>query len=217
MKRKMERKSLALLLLVLVACSQVADKNGWIKIDQVDELTGDFSFKEQWSYPEGVYRNSFGQLSCDGICPPGIEKMMDMEGRIFEDSLQAFYQLVDTTHRYHSIKSEAWAYEWSTSDFINVKEQDDGALTGQTEYNASTHSSLNFTIRGDSLTAWIELASIVDSPMRKFPLLKGIFKIEKKGLEEGVLKAKFDLTFDNTLEKGKKMYWKGLVYSRIEM
>ena len=33
---------------------------------QKGKLTGDFSFKDNWSYPEGVYWNEFGQLSCEG-------------------------------------------------------------------------------------------------------------------------------------------------------
>ena len=30
-------------------------------------VIGDFSFKDTWNYPEGVYLNQHGQLSCDGF------------------------------------------------------------------------------------------------------------------------------------------------------
>ena len=78
-------------------------KPGTVQITWVKELSGDFSFKDQWDYPEGVYINTFGQVSCDGFCPPETDAMTDENGRIFDDSLAAFYQLVDTTHLYHSI------------------------------------------------------------------------------------------------------------------
>ena len=64
-----------------------------IQITWADNLLGDFSFKENWEYLEGVYKNEFGQLSCDGFCPPETDQMKDKNGKIFEDSLAAFYQL----------------------------------------------------------------------------------------------------------------------------
>jgi hypothetical protein len=76
-----------------------------IAIQWTDHLDGDFSFKDNWSYPEGIYRNEFGQLSCDGLCPPEIYEMKDENGRIRDEQLTVFYQLVDTIHQYHSIRS----------------------------------------------------------------------------------------------------------------
>ena len=32
-----------------------------ITIEWVDNLSGDFSFTNNWSYPEGVYKNEYGQ------------------------------------------------------------------------------------------------------------------------------------------------------------
>ena len=61
-----------------------------ILIKWVENLAGDFSFIKKWSYPEGVYKNEYGQLSCDGLCPPEIDAMKDSTGRIYADSLRAF-------------------------------------------------------------------------------------------------------------------------------
>lgn len=77
--------------------TKITDKDAEIKIQWVDDLKGDFSFRTKWSYPEGIYKNKFGQLSCDGFCPEGTESLKDNEGRIYTDSLTKFYQLVDTT------------------------------------------------------------------------------------------------------------------------
>ena len=93
-----------------------------VQIQWVDDLVGDFSFQEVWSYPEGIFRNEFGQLVCDGICPPETENMKDEEGKILTDSLLSYYKLIDTTHLFHSIHSEANAYEWAGTNFIKAKE-----------------------------------------------------------------------------------------------
>ena len=87
-----------------------------IKIQWVDNLPGDFSFSKKWDYPEGIYKNEFGQLSCDGICQEEVYAMMDSAGKIYKDSLAAFYKIVDTAHQYHSIKADAWCYEYAGTD-----------------------------------------------------------------------------------------------------
>jgi hypothetical protein len=102
--------------------SRFTDKSEQIKIQWIDNLDGDFDFRTKWSYSEGIYRNEFGQLSCDGFCPEGTESMKDSEGKIHPDSLTRFYQLVDTTHQFYSISCEAWCYEWGGTDFITAKQ-----------------------------------------------------------------------------------------------
>ena len=47
-----------------------------VLINWVDQLSGDFSFTKIWSYPEGIYKNEYGQISCDGFCPPEIDTMI---------------------------------------------------------------------------------------------------------------------------------------------
>lgn len=85
-----------------------------------EHLSDDFSFIEQWDYTEGVYQNEFGQLTCDGLCPPETDGMKDEKGMILVDSLTAFYQLVDTMHQFHTIQSDAWCYEWAGTNFATA-------------------------------------------------------------------------------------------------
>lgn len=203
------------LLTILFFPNRSNQNRNWIAIDWVNEIGGDFSFKNQWSYPEGVYLNRFGQLSCDGDCPPEIDRMKDDKGRIYTDSLQAFYQKVDTTHIYHSIKSKASAYEYSGTKFIKFEKKPDNSIFGKTMFNVGTHSSLNIKIKNDSVTAWIEYNGTTDPRKYIFPLKEGQIKIEKLNFNKEIIKAKFNLEFVNTLNENEKMYWIGLIYSEI--
>lgn len=213
----MKLKSIVLILTCLILSSFTKkDETKWISIKWVDNIENDFSFKERWSYPEGVYKNKFGQLSCDGICPPEIDQMKNEEGKIYPDSLKAFYAIVDTTHLFHSIKSEAWTYEWAGTDFMTFKKQADNSMLGQSACNVSTHSSLNIEIKNDSFSAWIDYNSITDLGKQIFRMKEGLIRIDKQLFNKGIIKAEFDLKFVNTLDAEKEMYWKGLVYSNIE-
>ncbi len=207
--------------LIIFACllsiSFSTNKEIWININWVDNLEKDFSFRNKWSYPEGVYKNEFGQLTCDGgVYLQETDKMKDNNGKIYPDSLHAFYQIVDTTHLFHSIKSEASTYEWAGTDFINFKTQKDGTIIGQTACNASTHSSLNIKIKKNAVTAWIDYNSISRIEKYIFPMQKGQIIIDKQLFIQGIIKAEFDIVFENKLDFDKKMYWKGLIYSKIK-
>ena len=107
---------ISLLFLIGISCKTVEKESNSthkIKIEWTENLEGDFSFKEKWNYPEYVYKNRFGQLSCDGDCPIEIDRMKDESGKIYQDSLQAFYKVIDTTHIFHSLKSKNRMYEYS--------------------------------------------------------------------------------------------------------
>lgn len=185
-----------------------------IPIHWVTDLEGDFSFKEQWDYPEGVYHNSFGQLSCDGICPIEIESMKNSHGKIYEDSLPAFYQLVDTTHQFHSLSSETRQYEYFQCHLITFKELN-GEVIGQSENNISTHSRLHLQLQGDSCRAWVDFNSIRDLGEHIFPLAEGSISIDQTLFEKGIVKATFDFKFENTLDVDQALFWKGKMYSKI--
>jgi len=193
----------------------VSNETNWAEIEWTDQLEGNFDFKNEWSYPEGVYRNRFGQLSCDGICPSEIDRMKDDNGSIYPDSLKAFYAVIDTTHLFHSIKSEAWTYEWADTDFMTFQQQTDHTIIGQTAWNIATHSILNIKIKDHAVTAWIEYNSIRDLGVHTFPMKQGMIKIDPQFFAQGIIKAEFDMTFHNTLDATQKMYWKGLIYSRL--
>lgn len=207
-------------LLALSLISFISLKNqypkGQIQVKWVKNMKGDFSFTNNWSYPEGIYKNRFGQLDCDGICPPEIDRMKDNSGKILQDSLDTFYNLVDTVHRFHTISSEAWSYEWAGTNYIHFQKQEDNSIIGQTEFTVSSHSSLNIMYKNDSVTAWIIYKSIADTNEYVFPVKEGIIKIDREIFKDRLIKAEFDFKFTNTLDNDKEIFWKGLIYSPIK-
>ncbi len=190
--------------------------NKKIPVIWVDSFIGkDFSFKDEWSYPEEVFRNKYGQLSCDsGMCH-GTKTMKDANGRILKDSLEAFYKIVDTTHLKHTLKSTARVYEWLDSKFITFKRSNDNSITGESSCSAATHSSLNIQIKNDSILTWVDFKSIRNLGTHQFPLKKGYIKIDKKSFKGGIIKAEFDLTFFNTIDESSPISWRGLIHSKI--
>ena len=217
--KKMKRLIYFLLLILLTSCG-IANKKklnlGEIPLKWVENLAGDFSFKDNWDYPEGVFRNEFGQLSCDGICLPEIDKMKDENGKIYEDFLELFYQLVDTTHIFHSIKSDVWAYEWVGTNHIIAEKINKDTIICFTQNNAATHSSLNLIITKNMVKPTIILNSIIrKNGLKTYHCKSGQMLIDKKLWNKGILKATFDFEFYNN-EGFDKMYWKGNIYAKIE-
>lgn len=192
------------------------DKSGEIIIGWLDSLNGDFSFTKNWEYPEGVYKNEYGQLSCDGLCPSEIDRMKDENGKIYEDSLTAFYQQIDTTHQFHSIQSEAWAYEWAETNFVTTTRINADTAICFTQNNAATHSSLIMTITKDKCIPIVELNSIKVKGKKIYKCKGGQIQIDKNLWEKGVLKANFDFVFDHTENRNKLMYWKGKIYANVD-
>ena len=198
------------------------DKNekvisGKIEISWLDRLTEDFSFTEKWDYPEGVYKNEFGQLSCDGLCPTEIDRMKDEYGKIYKDSLKAFYQLVDTTHQFHSIQSDAWTYEWAGTNFVTAIRKNADTTIVYTHKNVATHSSLILIITKDKCIPTIELNSVVRSTGKKIYTCKsGRIEIDKNYWEKGILKTNFDFVFNHKENLNKPMYWKGKIFTSID-
>lgn len=205
----------------LISCGLTFDKkekvqSGEIEITWTDNLTGDFSFTENWEYAEGVYKNDFGQLSCDGLCPPEIDSMKDENGKIYKDSLTAFYKLVDTTHQFYSIQSNAWAYEWAGTNFVTVSRKNADTTICYTHKNAATHSSLILTILKDKCIPTIELNSVTSTGTKIYKCKGGQIEIDKSSWNNGILKAKFDFVFDHIEDPNKPMYWKGKIYAHID-
>lgn len=189
----------------------------WIPIHWVDNIAQDFSFKDNWSYPDGVFKNKFGQPSCDsGICH-GIKDMKDKNGRIIKDSLEAFYKIVDTTHIKHSLKSSVNMYEVFRANFINFNRSPNGTIVGKSLTNMATHSSLNIKIQNDSAKVWVDFNSIKNVEKLRFHLKEGSIMIDKSYFEKGIIKADFNFTFLNTLEEYKNLSWKGLIFSEINI
>ena len=210
------------LIVILFSCGSAIDKQenleyDQIKIDWMKNLSGSFSFKEIWDYPEGIYRNDFGQLSCDGLCPAETDKMKDDQGRIFKDSLPRFYQLVDTTHLFHSIKSHSNSYEWSGTNFLTAEKMGNDTIHCFTDNNASTHSSLDLIITKNKCIPAIKLSSITGTAKTAIYICKkGYIEIDKNLWNNGILKAKFDFTFDSKENLEKSIFWKGKIYTPIK-
>jgi len=196
--------------------SGINDKESQIKILWVDNLKGDFNFKTSWNYPEGVYRNKFGQLDCDGFCPDGIDSMKNSKGKIRPRFLTSFYQLIDTTHQFHSIVCKAWCYEWAGTEFITAKQTNKNQTICTTQTNAGTHCSLIFAIIKDTCIPRIELTSISAPGLKTYYCKGGFIKIEKDSWIKGILKAEFNFDFKNTDEPAIKMFWKGRIYKTID-
>ena len=215
----MKRLTYFLLFILLTSCGMTSKKelnSDEVPIIWVSNLNGDFSFKDNWSYPEGVYRNEFGQLSCDGFCSPEIDKMKDENGKIYADSLASFYKLVDTTHIFHSIKSDAWTYEWAGTNYLIAERKNKDTVVCYTENNVSTHSSLNLIIDKNTVKPTIVLNSIIDENGAKtYSCKNGQIEIDKTLWDKGILKATFDFNFYHD-EDIVKMYWKGNIYAQIE-
>jgi hypothetical protein len=150
-------------ILLFSACaiksSHHKNKKG-VKIKWVENMVGNFSFKKNWSYPEGVYKNEFNQLSCDGLCPPEIDRMKNNTGKIIKDSLTSFYKFIDTSHRPHTFKSTAWCYEWAGTNYIEVTRNYKDTVTCYSHVNAATHCRLVLKITDARCYVSIELKSI---------------------------------------------------------
>ncbi len=219
---KQQRNKMKLLLYFLlivgaIACDSTNKlKPGQIPITWQDSIAGDFSFKEQWDYAERVYKNEFGQLSCDGLCPSEIDNMKDENGKIYNDSLQAFYKLIDTTHQSHSIQSDATTYEWTGTDFITIEKHGNDSIVCYTQTNSATHSSLNLIISKNIVTPSISFTSIATTGTETYLCNGGQIAIDQNLWHKGIMKATFNITFNHKKKSNKPMYWKGKIYAKIE-
>lgn len=199
-------------LFFFMSCTQ---EGTGIKIQWEENLQGDFSFSKQWSYAEGIWHNRFGQLVCNALCDDAISNMLDDEGRILEDSVSRYYSLVDTTHFYHTIVSDANCYEWAGTDYAHAYKNGD-TVRCYTECNVATHSSLHLQfVKGECIPR-INLNSITPSGEQDFNYKSGFIKVDKPLWLKGILKAEFDFVFDNPQDPKNLLWWKGRIYTTIK-
>jgi hypothetical protein len=190
-----------------------------ITIKWVDEVPGDFSFTKNWSYPLGVEKKSDGKAGCadGGFCPQRCYGMLDSNGIVRKDSTEIFYQLLDTTHQFHSIQCEAWCYEWDGTDFMELFCKGNDSVFGFTTTGIATHCSLQLSIVKDICTATVDLNSITPDGSAIFYCTTGSVTIDKRLWRKGIMKAEFSFNFENRDEPQKPVYWKGKIYSKIRM
>lgn len=187
-----------------------------VKIIWIDSLTGDFSFKNEWKYSENIFKNDKGQLICDGNCPSRIENMREKSNEIPQDSLDIYYQLIDTTHYFKSLQVEAWCYEFFESSYMNCFKNESGFINCSSANTISTHCSLRLAISGDICRPLVQLNSTKQSIGTKiFKCTKGYIKIDSNYYSKGILKAEFNFSFYNSIDPLKPINWKGKIYSVI--
>jgi hypothetical protein len=194
--------------LTLFACHHKQEVDGELTIEWQEQLKGDYAFAKAWDYPEGVYKNSYGQVSCDGFCPPETDAMKDSTGRIYKDSLSAFYALVDTTHRFHSLQGEAQCDEYAGADYMIAQRKHDTVVC-YSLCNAATHCSLHLRIIGDHCRAEVKLLSIAGGNTRTYRCKSGFIRIDRGAWKQDTLKAEFDMAFEKDSLSGKPVSWKG--------
>ena len=202
---------IALLLSVLPLFGQGKE----IDIHWSDSIDGDFSFTNKWSYAETIYRNDFGQLVCDGNCDEDTYRMRDENGRIYSDSIESYYTLVDTTHYYHTHSGEAECYEWIGTDFAHAIRKEN-VVTCHTECNVAAHSGLELNITENKCLARIILNSIADRDIERFNCKDGYIIIDKLLWDKGILKAKFHFDFTDPEYPNKSIWWKGNIQTTID-
>ncbi len=186
-----------------------------IKINWVTNLKGNFSFRNKWTYPEGIDKNQFGQLSCDGFCETDVESMKDSNGRIYKDSLKAYYKIVDTSHQHFTMSCSAWCYEFGEANFINAIRTSANTVSCNTLMNASTHCSLQLKIVDGVCYAMIDLKSVFKGGDARYYCNKGYINIDKGYWDKGIMKASFDFNFEHLKDPKSPIYWKGKIYTAI--
>ena len=196
---------------------------GWATYLRGRGTADNFSFAKKWDYPLGVVRMSNGKPGCadGGFCPERCQNMLGKNGRIPRDSVTVFYSLLDTTHIHHSIQSTAWCYEWAGTDFVRafrVKSATGGSDTVRCEsaMNEATHCSLRLDFVLPYCYASIILNSITPGGTKQFFGEGGTIKLDKSRWKRGIIKARFDLTFTNTTEPSRPMFWRGKILIPVE-
>ncbi|GHT28310.1 hypothetical protein AGMMS49574_02350 [Bacteroidia bacterium] len=185
-----------------------------IPVRWASHLDGDFSFSEKWSYGEWIFKNQFGQLVCDGWCPPGTEAMHDTDGRIIEDSLTAYYQLVDTTHYYYTMTTN----DPQTPDTLwhtQAERSGHDTVTCYTDMYGGAYTTMHIQIIKNRCFPLIQLISPEPDGDRVFPCTGGSFAIDQTCWQQGILKAAYQFTFlDSAINQA--FTRKGKIYAKIE-
>jgi hypothetical protein len=118
--------------------------------------------------------------------------------------------------RKHSLKSDAWCYEYAGATKMIAKRLHKDTIECYTLANAATHSTLNFYIIKNVISnPRIELNSVADGK-HTYVCNSVNIKIDKKAMQKGVLKAAFDMKFDHPENPDKLMFWKGKIYTQIK-
>jgi hypothetical protein len=207
---------LAILLgLLLNASSKPVKDEILIQISWFTSLKGNFSFASKWSYARNVGLNDAQQITCLQNCSDRAKNMMDDAGLILSDSTDIYYQIVDSTRKYHTLESRSTLYDRKPSNFIKVRRYGNFVLEGSVIQDSSSNCSLFFRIKDSNLTAWAYHKPAKGEP-KIFLLKGGKFFLDTEKFDKGIFKAIFSFTFENELNSLKPLYWSGKIYTKIE-
>lgn len=182
-----------------------------ISISWFQELKGDFSFANEWEYAEGIKINDYQQIICSK-CPLRAEKMLDKRRKISSDSINVFYDLIDSTRHYYSLNSRSTLTNLKENRFVMIKKYGDFTIEGVTKNQDGINCSLFFRIKDDLITSWIYIKKTEGTKIYK--LKEGKFFADKSAYDSGILKANFSFVYEseNSL---KPIYWSGKIHSKI--
>lgn len=190
-----------------------SEKNGYsIPIGWFQELKGDYSFAHEWEYADGIEVNDYQQIICSS-CPKRVQRMLDKRRKIITDSMNVFYQLIDSTRHYHSLKSRSTVINMEKNNYIQVKKYGDFTIEGFTKSNDTLNCSLFFRIKDNFIVSWAYFKS--GSTTKIYNLKEGKFFVDKSAFDKGNLKANFSFVYFSESEF-KPLYWSGKIYSKIK-
>jgi hypothetical protein len=186
-----------------------------IEISWFTNLKGNFSFASKWSFAANVGLNDAQQIACIQNCSERVQKMMNDDGLILGDSTDVYYQLVDSTRKYHTLESRSTLVDWKPSNFIKVRKYGSFILEGSVLADSTSNCSVFFRIKDNFLTAWAYHKS--DNGISKiFRLNGGKIFLDDEAFSKGIFKATFSFTFENEVNSLKPLYWSGKIYTKIE-
>jgi hypothetical protein len=219
--RKSSLKRFSILLLcislwLLLNSSSIIKKDDiQIEISWFTNLKGNFSFASKWSYASNVGLNDAQQIACLQNCSDRVQKMMNEDGLIISDSTDAYYQIVDSTRKYHTLESRSTLYDWKPSNFIRVRKYGNFTIEGSVIPDSNSKCSMFFRIKDNYLTAWAYHKP--DKGSSKIYRLNGgkIF-LDDAAFAKGIFKGTFSFTFENDINSLKPLFWSGKIQAKIE-
>jgi hypothetical protein len=186
-----------------------------IEISWFTNLKGNFSFATKWSFSDNVGLNAAQQIACLQNCSERIQKMMNEDGLIISDSTDAYYQIVDSTRKYHTLESRSTLFDWKPSNFIKIRKYGNFIIEGSMIPDSTSKCSMFFRIKDNFLTAYA-YHKPDKGESKIFRLNGGKIFLDELAFSKGIFKASFSFTFDNDINSLKPLYWSGKIYSKIE-
>lgn len=199
----------------LNSSSNIPEDEIRIEISWFTNLKGNFLFTSKWSYAANVGLNDAHQIACLQNCSERVQKMMNEEGLILSDSTDAYYKIVDSTRKYHTLESRSTLSDWKPANFIRVRKYGNFIIEGSVLADSLSKCSVFFRIKDNFLTAWA-YHKLDDGKSKIFRLSGGKISLDYAAFSKGIFKATFSFSFENEVNSLKPLYWSGKIYAKIE-